>query len=426
MKLITVFSDFLWTFPGTFLLFGLALYFSIKTGFIQRHIFKGIRLSLSSSSKSGLSSFSCLTTTLAATLGVGNIIGMSLAVALGGPGAVFWCWFCGIMGMAVSYAEASIYVNCKSKQSFSKISGPMSAINELLKKPHIALVYAFCVVCFAIFCSATIQSNAFSQSTAAIFNLAPAASGFLLAIIIFYTATAGGDFLHRLCKLLVPIMGLLFISCILIILCKFHKFIGISIKQIVTAAFNPKGIIAGSLFYPLSSAIRQGVARGLFTNEAGLGTAALTACEADNSPRVSGLINMSATFWDTVVLCGITGLAIVCVQNAMPSLFKDLTNAAYINAVFCTLGRSGNILLSLAIIFFALATLIGWYFYGMLAFSWITEKKHMAVYTFFYTVMCFIGSLSNIASLFSFSDLLCFILLAINTYALIKLRHFLE
>ncbi|MGN0165671.1 MAG: amino acid carrier protein [Lachnospiraceae bacterium] len=414
-------SDFIWSCPAPVLLLSLFLCFTLQTRGIQRKIWKGIRLSLSTekNGSKSISSLSSLTTTLAATLGTGNIIGLSLAVALGGPGAVFWCWITGILGMAASYAEAFI---CTEYKKPGIIGGPMDVLDRVLKRRNLGIIYATGIIICSFFTSATIQSRAISDAVSFSSGTPCIVCGIILSLLVLLTLSGESNLVHRICLKLVPVMASLFLTGIVLILIKNIEQVPQAVKLIITSAFSPTKCLVGSGSYAAGSALRHGISRGIFTNEAGLGTAAIPATETDNSSETQGLITMSATFWDTVVLCGITGIAIVCCMLSAPDAFNTASPEDYIVCSFGMLGKTGELCLNLSVIIFAFATLIGWAHFGEMACKWFNNRLLIKSYPYLYAIMCTVGTYRNISSLFLLSDLSSIILLVCNAFMLISLR----
>lgn len=413
-------SDFIWKYPAPILLLVIFLYFTIKTNFIQLHILKGIKASIrpEKNSDKSISSLASLTTTLAATLGTGNIIGLSLAIALGGPGAVFWCWLTGIFGMACSYSEAYICTKHKTQNT----SGPMDILSNVLNHKKLGKLYAAGIIICSFFTSAAIQSRAFSDAVFGSLGTPYILCGIIIALLVLLTLSGGSHSVHDLCLKLVPVMaGMFLLGIILVLLINLNQ-VPEAVKLIVTAAFSPVPCVVGTGSYAVSAALRQGIARGIFTNEAGLGTAAIPATETDNTPYTQGLITMSATFWDTVVLCGITGIAIVCCMLSSPAVFTTAAPEDFITTAFNTLGSTGTFCLNISIIIFAFATLIGWAHFGETACKWLGNSFLIKSFPYLYSIMCLAGTSLNISSLFLLSDLSSIILLICNSVMLIELR----
>ena len=412
-------SNFIWQYPAPVFLLSIFLYFTLKTKGIQLKAWKGIKESIHTENSNGesISSLSSLTTTLAATLGTGNIIGLSLAVAIGGPGAVFWCWITGILGMACSYSEAYI---CKKYKSGS-VGGPMDVLNNTLNMKTTGKLYAIGIVVCSLITSAAIQSRAISDAVSSSAHIPRLICGIITALLVLLTLSGGSKTVHSLCLKLVPVMAGIFLLGIILILLINISYIPDAVKLIVKGAFSPVECLTGTGSYVAGNALRQGIARGIFTNEAGLGTSAIPATETGNTPHTQGLITMSATFWDTVVLCGITGIALVSCMISAPDEFISVSSENYISAAFGLLGHTGTFCLNISIIIFAFATLIGWAHFGETACRWLDSRPLIHLFPYLYSVMCALGACLNISSLFSLSDLSSVILLSCNSVILIKL-----
>ncbi len=425
LKYLVDFVDFIWIFPAPLLLISLAVYFSAKTSFIQLKIKDGLLSGCNTCcTQSGISSFSSLMTTLAATLGTGNIIGVSLAIAAGGPGAVFWCFLTGILGMSLSYAETFI---CKTFSTYGKNGGPMYILFTVMKKKKLAVIYSVTVILMALISNTGIQAGAVSDAAGHLLGFSPAVCAIFL-ICILIPAFYGSRQIHSVCSALVPVMGIIFLIGVCCILIQNHSFIIPAVRTIISSAFTKSSFLSGTGCYTVLTAIRQGVSRGLFTNEAGLGTSTLPACETENTPHVQGLINMSASFVDTCVLCTITGIAIVCAALSHPDFFLVRPATSCVYSAFECLGIYGSLCLYLSIIAFGTATLIGWYHFGYLSLIWLSKTLNLnkkistGIYTSFYILMCAAGTFSDISTAFIVSDLFSAILLSINSYILTDRR----
>lgn len=409
MKIIELLNAYIWNFPMLILLLGTHLFFTIRLKFVQKDVFKGIRYSISKdkSNPDGLSGFAALATTLAATLGTGNIIGVSTAIALGGPGAVLWCWLTGILGMATTYAEcflSSIY-RVKSA-SGSYVGGPMYILEYGLNAKKLAIIYALCTLIASFGVGCTTQSNAISTTGESLWNWSPFIVGFCIAIPVGLVIIGGVQSIGKVCTKLVPAMGAFYLTGCLILLVMNHDYILSSIVLIGRSAFQPTAIAGGTIASSLQTAARFGIARGLFTNESGLGTAGIAAASANTAnPKRQALISMTATFWDTVVMCAITGLVIVTNLEKNPTSIQNYSNGELTTAAFEALPY-GTTLLGIAIIAFAVATLIGWSYFGEKATEYLFGSKGIPLYQLFYIVMIFIGAIMSLNLVWELTDLI--------------------
>lgn len=424
-SIIKKMNAILWNGPLLFLLLGIHLLFTIRLGFIQKKIKSAIHLSFSNDSDSNgnASSFSTLTTTLAATLGTGNIVGISTAIALGGPGAVFWCWITGILGMATTYAESYLSLCYRKKNSEGVYyGGPMYVMEYGLKSKPLAIFYAICTVLTAFFMGCSTQAKAITDVTSTI-SLSPYISGLLVALFIGIIIIKGAKKIQALCLALVPAMAILYVfGCVFVLLMNWN-YIFPSIALICKSAFQPHAIAGGLFGQSILLAARYGVSRGLFTNEAGLGSAAIAACDSKNEAiKEQALVSMSATFWDTVVMCAVTGIVIISAILRSPNCIVGLSDSEYTTAAFSQIPHIGSGLLGVSLICFALATLIGWSYLGEKAVRYLLPSKGIPIYHLLYLIMIYLGSVLSLDVVWETSDLVNAFLILPNVLALFLLR----
>lgn len=436
MQFIQSVNNFLWGYPILFLLMGTHLYFTLRLKCIQKKVFHGIHLSISPEKKNtsgtsgGLSSFTALMTTLAATLGTGNIIGMSTAVALGGPGAVFWCWITGVLGMATSYAECYLSHRFRTvRKDGTQTGGSMYIFSNILNKPGLALIYAVGIVTASLLLGCANQSNAIAVTTEAAFNIPPEISGIICTILVGIALIGGCRIIGRICTFLVPFMGIFYIICCLILLYLTKNNVQIALKLIFSSAFSQDSLTGGMLGGGLVTALRYGIARGLFTNEAGIGSAGIAAATAhtDNSSR-QALISMTGVFWDTVVMCGITGIILITCYLDAPLSFATASAGDLTLLAFSTLPY-GEQILSVSLILFAISTILGWFFLGEQGFSFLFRnaspqayEKHLNHYKCAYLILLFSGSVLSLDVIWEMTDFINLFLLLPNLYLLFRLR----
>ena len=449
---------FLWSGPMLVLLCSTHLYFSFRTRFVQRHIRTAIRYSLGNASESETdflpfpaskrnspssdslpgkmhttNALRTLTTTLAATLGTGNIVGVSTAIALGGAGAVFWCWLTGIFGMATTYAETLLGTRYQQiLPDGTRLCGPMVAFQKRLKTPLLSFFYALCLVLAGLGMSAT--TSAVLQKSGTELHLFPANSflllsvcGILVAVLIGFIINGGGKTVTGFCMRLVPAMALFYFAACGVLLFLNRSALLPALTLIVKSAFGLRSVSTGILAGSMQLALRYGIARGLFTNEAGLGSAAVAASDSHDIPKVQGLISMSATFWDTVVMCGLTGLLVV--SSALKGDFNpaNVNSGELVHAAFSVI-PFGRALLNLSLCAFAVATLIGWYYIAekaatQLSYLCYKDGTHfVTALRLFYMLSVFIGFLLSLDLIFAVSDLLNAVLTIPNVLLLYALR----
>ena len=313
--LVSAFDSFLWGIPLLVLLVGGHLFLTFRLKFIQRYIPLAIRLSLQKDPNAvgEISHYGALSIALAATIGTGNIIGVATAIVLGGPGAVFWCWLCGIFGIATKYGETLLSVKYRfvGEDGFIR-GGPMYVMERAMHCKPLAICFAVFTLMACTGIGSMVQSNAVSGYSAEVFHIPPMATGILEAILIAAIVWGGLKFISRVCGTLVPFMAILYVlGCFTIIIINYQTLLP-ALKLIITSAFSLKAIGGGFFGTMLMMALRYGVARGLFSNESGLGSAPMIAASAKSAnPVRQALISSSGTFWDTVCVCALTGVAIV-------------------------------------------------------------------------------------------------------------------
>jgi len=426
MSFLKAFNNFLWTYPILFLLIGTHIFFTIRLGIPQKKVFHGIRLSVKNESDDGnsLSGFAALATTLAATLGTGNIVGVSLAVALGGPGAVFWCWITGILGMATSYAECYLSLIYRRKTaSNTYVGGPMYVLRDGLHKKWLAITYAICTVIASLCVGCATQANAITETTTAMWNLSPYIVGIAAALLCGFVIIGGMKAIGEVCSKLVPLMGFGYIFCCFLLLYANRTYLSSALWEIISSAFQTKSATGGFIASTMQIAARQGIARGLYTNEAGMGSAAIAAGHANTkNPKKQALIQMTATFWDTVIMCAVTGIVIVIEGIKSPNAFQNRTPGGYTSAAFANLPY-GETILSCSLIAFAIATLIGWSFFGERALEFLFGKRFQKTYQIVYLVMIFIGAVISLELVWEMTDLINAFILIPNIIALFLLRN---
>ncbi len=427
-------NSFLWGGPLLLFLCFTHSYFSFRTGFIQKRLPKALQLSIThanqkeetmNTAKLSLSSFASLATTLAATLGTGNIIGISTAIAFGGPGAVFWCWITGIFGMATSYAECYLSLLFRTKRNDGSFyGGPMYIMKHQLKRPKLATFYAYLLLASSFCVGCSTQSQAVTDTLHTLFHIPKVISGIVLAFFIGLVLLKGMKGIGSVCTFLVPAMGFFYLFACILLLFLHMEYLLDALQLILSSAFSFSSISGGILGSSFLLSARYGIARGLFTNEAGLGSAPVTAANSDGDANQQALVLMSATFWDTVVMCGITGIVIVSAGIAMPELFTTYSAGDYTFAAFSFL-PFGSQILAISIVFFAMATLLGWSFFGEKATEFLFGIEQIKTYRFLYCCMIFVGSQMTLSLVWELSDFLNALMILPNILSLFLLQKYL-
>lgn len=424
-------NQFLWSGPLLFLLLITHLYFTIKLHFPQKNIVKAIRLSVTPSDtgdKKNLSAFATLATTLAATLGTGNIIGVSTAVALGGPGAIFWCWLTGILGMATSYAECFLSVRFRSRSSDGTYrGGPMYVWENGLHNATVGKFYGLLTLIAAFGVGCTTQSNSITQTTSISFGLNPHIAGILAAFLAGLVIVGGIRSIGNVCMKIVPFLAILYTAgCILLLILNREALLP-AIQLIISHALAPRAAIGGAAGSSLILTARYGIARGLFTNEAGIGTAAIAAAASDTEdPTRQAYVSMTAVFWDTVVMCLLSGLVIVTNMLLHPTSVQGVNEAGLTDAAFSFLPVFGNVFLSLCLVAFAITTLIGWSYLGEQAYLYVSGNRGLSIYKVAYIVMIYVGAVLPLNLVWECTDLINALMVLPNVAALFLLQKYLK
>lgn len=405
--ILSLISSFLWGAPMIVLLLGTHLYLTIRLRFPQRYIFKAIRLSVThdKGSKGDVSQFSALATSLAGTIGTGNIIGVATAVTMGGPGAVFWCWMTGVLGIATKYSEGLLAIKYRVKTEDGKmLGGPMYAIERGLHCKWLAVFFAFCTVLASFFIGNMIQCNSISMLLEEGYKVPPTVTGLCIALLTCAVIMFGVKGIARVCEGLVPFMALFYIGGCLWLLFINHAYVWPALKLIVIDAFSPQAATGGFVGASMMLAMRYGIARGLFSNESGLGSAPIVAAAAQtrNSVR-QALVSSSSPFWDTVVICAITGLVLVSSIMADPSI--DSTAGARLTKVaFGQIPTFGPFVLTMGIVTFSFSTILGWSYLGEKALEYLFGRKARYLYRLLWIIATFVGSVTAINIVWNLGD----------------------
>ena len=390
---LTELSGLLWGWPMIILLLGTHLFLTIRLHFPQRHIFKAIRLSVKKDpdATGDVSQFGSLATALAATIGTGNIIGVATAIALGGPGAVLWCWLTGVFGISTKYAEGLLAIKYRVKTDSGKmLGGPMYALERGLGWKWLAILFAV----FTALAAFTFES----------YGISPYLTGAFVCLLTGAVVLGGVKSIARVCSMLVPFMAALYVIGCLYILYINAEYLWPALKLICQAAFSPEAAGGGFVGSTVMMAARFGIARGLFSNESGMGSAPIVAAAAQTrNPVRQALVSSSGTFWDTVIICALTGLVIVSSVIAYPDI--DFSNGATLTKdAFAKIPFIGRPLLTFGLLTFAFSTILGWCYYGERAVEYLKGKKWMVGYRVAYIIAVFLGSVMNLSLVWNLAD----------------------
>lgn len=410
-KFASELSGLVWGLPLIVLLFGTHVFLTFRTGFIQRHLGRAIKISLSRDKEGAgdVSQFGALMTALAATIGAGNIIGVAGAVATGGPGAVFWMWLTGVFGIATKYSEAVLAVKYRIQMpDGSYAGGPMYALERGLGQKWLGVLFAIftCIAAFGI--GNMFQANAVVETLKE--WIKPGAeseavmrwvTGLVMAAITGAVILGGVKSIARVCELLVPIMAVGYLIGCVLILIKNFALLPQAFQDIWSGAFAGQAAIGGFTGATIKQAVQAGIARGLFSNESGLGSAPIVAAAAQTrNPVRQALVSSTATFWDTVVVCAMTGLVIVSSGHWKEGMAKG----ALTNAAFEELHTVGPIFLLFGLLTFVFSSILGWGYYGEKAAEYLVGPRAVKPYRIAWVIMVLVGAVQPAAAVMDFSD----------------------
>ena len=400
-------SGFLWGWPMIVLLLGTHLFLTVRLKFPQLRIFTAIKLSVKSDHRAtgDVSQFGALATALAATIGTGNIIGVATAIALGGPGAVLWCWLTGVFGISTKYAEGLLAIKYRQKTADGKMSGgPMYALEHGLGWKWMARLFAIFTACAAFGIGNTVQANAIATITETTYGISPYVTGTIVCLLAGAVILGGVKSIARVCAALVPFMALFYVvGCLYILVCN-AQYVWPAIQLIVRSAFSPAALGGGFAGTTVMTAARFGIARGLFSNESGLGSAPIVAAAAQTrNPVRQALVSSSGTFWDTVVICALTGIVIVSSIIHYPDISIH-DGAALTKLAFGKIPYVGAPLLSFGLLTFAFSTILGWSYYGERAMEYLKGKRWTQGYRWLYIAAVFVGSVANLSIVWNIAD----------------------
>lgn len=400
-------NGYLWGVPMIVLLMGTHLYLTVRLRFPQRYLFKALRLSVTrdKGSTGDVSQFSALATSLAGTIGTGNIIGVATAVTMGGPGAVFWCWMTGLLGIATKYSEGLLAIKYRVRTADGKmLGGPMYALERGLGCKWLGVVFAFCTVLASFFIGNMIQSNSISMLLSEGYHVPPVATGAAIALLTCAVIFFGVKGIARVCESLVPFMALLYVGGCVWLLARNGAYVLPAVKLILTDAFSAKAAAGGFVGSSIMTAMRYGIARGLFSNESGLGSAPIVAAAAQTrNPVRQALVSSTSPFWDTVVICAITGVTLVSSVMADPGIDSS-AGATLTKVAFGQIPTFGPLVLTLGIVTFAFSTVLGWSYLGEKALEYLFGRKARYVYRILWIAATFIGSVTAINLVWNLGD----------------------
>lgn len=397
-------NGYLWGPPMLILLCGTHLFLTFRLGLIQKYIPLGIRLSLSKNTegKGDVSQWASLMTALAATIGTGNIVGVATAIASGGPGAVLWMWLTGVFGIATKYGEAVLSVKYRQTNAKGEMcGGPMYVLEHGMNQRWLAVLFAaFCsVAAFGI--GNMVQANSISVLMVETFDVPRGVTGLVLTALTAAVILGGLQSISKACEKLVPFMTVFYVGgCLFLIIMRFDQ-IPETISTIVTTAFTGQAAVGGFLGAGMKEAIRFGVARGLFSNESGMGSAPIVAAAArTRNPVEQALVSSTGTFWDTVVVCAMTGIVLV----SSGEWVHGGSGAALTKAAFAHVPFVGPTVLTIGLLTFVFSTILGWGYYGEKSIEYLLGPKAIMPYRYLWVAAVFVGSVLSLPTVWNFAD----------------------
>lgn len=427
-QLVTWMDGKVWGWGMILLLLGTHLFMTVRTGFIQRKtITKGIKLSVSKEPDADgeVSQFGALATALASTIGTGNIIGVGTAVALGGPGAVLWCWLTGVFGIATKYSESLIAVKYRVKTEDGRMQGgAMYALERGLHMQWLGLIFAVFAgfASFGIGCAT--QVNAIATVCNENLHINKAVVGIIVGVLTAVVIFGGIKSIARVCERLVPFMALFYVLGCIVILGINYDYIIPAITTICRLAFQPGAAAGGLVGSGIMLAMRYGVARGLFSNESGLGSAPIAAAAAQTrNPVRQALVSSTGTFWDTVVVCLMTGLVLVSTIMKNPAInANEITDGGVLTSLaFDQIPIIGPLILVVGIISFAFSTILGWAYYGERCVEYFAGKKGLIPYRVLYIAVAVIAPVVALDVVWDIADILNALMAIPNLIAVLLL-----
>ncbi len=427
-NIITKIDDLVWGWGMILLLLGTHIFLTIRTGFIQKQtITKGIKLSVAKDpdAEGEVSQFGALATALASTIGTGNIIGVGTAVALGGPGAVLWCWLTGVFGIATKYAESLIAVKYRVKTEDGRMQGgAMYALERGLNMKWLAVIFAVFagLASFGIGCAT--QVNAIATVCEENLHINKALVGIIIAVLTAIVIFGGIKSIANVCEKLVPFMAAFYVLGCIIILGINYDYIIPAVVTICKLAFTPGAAAGGLVGSGILMAMRFGVARGLFSNESGMGSAPIAAAAAQTrNPVRQALVSATGTFWDTVVVCLMTGLVLVSTIMKNPAInANEIDNGGVLTSMaFGQIPVIGPLILVVGIISFAYSTILGWAYYGERCVEYFAGKTGLVPYRALYILVAVIAPIVELDLVWTIADILNALMAIPNLIAVLLL-----
>ncbi len=425
--IVSKIDGIVWGWAMIVILVGTHIFMTIRTGVIQKHLIKGVKLSVSKDEGNGegeISQYGALTTALAATIGTGNIVGVATAIISGGPGAILWMWLIGIFGMATKYSETlmSLKYRVQSKDG-RMLGGAMYALERGLGQKWLAVLFALFAAFAAFGIGCMTQSNSIAAACQQNYGIPAWIMGIIIAAFVAVVILGGVKSISRVCERLVPLMAVLYIAGCIIILIMNYDYIIPAIVLIVKSAFSPQAGFGGTAGFMVAQAVRYGCARGLFSNESGLGSAPLVAAAAKTkNPVRQSLVSMTGTFWDTVVICLATGLTLVSSVLKNPDIAAAMADKNVLTfAVFAQIPVIGRPIITLALAMFAFSTILGWSYYGERAAEYLVGPGVIKLYKVLFVIFAFVGTVASLDVVWNIADILNGLMVVPNVIGILLL-----
>lgn len=423
-------DNFVWGPPLLILLVGTGIYFTFRLGLIQfRHLPTALKMLFSKDKDAGkqgdVSSFDALCTALSATIGTGNIVGVATAIKLGGPGALFWMWLAALFGMATKYAECLLAVKYRQVDDKGQmVGGPMYYLQYGVGSRTLAVLFALFAIGVACFGIGTFpQVNAILDATEISFGVSREISAMVLTLLVAFVTVGGIQSIAKVAGKVVPAMALFYIlACLSVIISNSDQLLT-AISLVITSAFTSTAATGGFLGASIMLAIQSGIARGVFSNESGLGSAPMAAAAAKTDSCVKqGLISMTGTFFDTIIICTMTGLALI-LTGAWQSDFSGAAMTTYAFAVGLNAQTLGPMMVSIGLIFFAFTTILGWNYYGERCVVFLFGTKAVMPYKLIFIGLVASGAFLHLDMIWIIADIVNGLMAIPNLIGLIALRH---
>ena len=429
-NILNLMNNLVWGPPLLILLVGTGIYFTVKLGFLQitklplafKYLFSKDEDQVKGDGD--ISSFAALCTALSATIGTGNIVGVATAVGTGGPGAILWMWLAAFVGMATKYAEGFLAIKYREcDENGQMCGGPMYYIEKGTGNKLLAKLFAFFGLAVALLGIGTFgQVKSISDAVTKGFNIPPQITATVITVLVAAVTLGGIQRISKVAEKIVPFMASLYIIGALLILICYFKEIPEAILLIVSSAFNPQAALGGAAGITIKTVIQRGIGRGIFSNEAGLGSAPIAAAAAKTkSPVKQGLISMIGTFIDTILICTMTGLALV-LTGAFNSGLEGvaMTTAAFETAF--PIAGIGKFIVNIGLIFFAFTTIIGWNYYGEKCLQYLAGIKSIKLYKIVFISFVAVGPFLSLDTVFVIADIVNGLMAFPNLVGLIALR----